>query len=171
MVNTTHYVYFVAESSLGVLQAISITLPATTLPCPAIVISTGIIQPITCIKKNPVATVFYNIPVPASSGILKGTEWVLDWGDGSQSSPNPYISTGFNDVPPASWFNHTYSSVSDCNYLVTLGLRNPCGEIAGGSYIAIVHGRDIEDDVDGRLEIVNNAGDLHLFRFVQEYKQ
>ncbi len=156
--NHVYSIFLVAEDNATHTLTSVTKILVTTPPCPAIVISTGIIQPIICITKNPVATVFYNIPVPALSGILKGTQWILNWGDGSYSSPNPYISTGFNDVPPPSWFEHTYNTTSDCNYLVTLSLKNPCGEVAGGSYVAIVHGRDIINDGDGRLVIVNNAG-------------
>ena len=154
--NKLYTVYFVAESSSGTLQAWSTRLYATTLPCPPINILTGFTQPVICINKIPVAvfeTVILN-PDPNVNGILKGTQWTLDWGDGTTAV---YTSTADNDLPPLALRTHTYSTVTDCNYVFTNGIRNPCGQTRAVQYVAVVHGRDIPLDGDGVLELVDNA--------------
>ena len=126
--------------------------------CPQIQILTGLLQPLICVTKFPKATFDVYIPDPPNSGILAGTTWTLDWGDGNINTP--YVSTAANDVPPLAWRTHTYSSVSDCNYIVSNGIANPCGETRGVQYIAVVHGRDIPADGDGFLQLVNDATGL-----------
>ena len=123
--------------------------------CPQIAILTGLIQPLICVTKFPKATFDVFIPDPPNSGILSGSIWTLDWGDGNVNVP--YVSVADNDVPPLAWRQHTYSSVTDCNYLVSNGISNPCNETRGVQYIAVVHGRDIPADGDGLLQLVDNA--------------
>jgi hypothetical protein len=126
-----------------------------TQACPQIALLTGLLQPLICVTKFPKATFDVFIPDPANSGIQAGTIWNLDWGDGNINAP--YVSASANDVPPLAWRQHTYSSVSDCNYIVSNGIRNPCGETRGVQYVAVVHGRDIPADGDGVLLLVDNA--------------
>ncbi len=94
-------------------------------------------------------------PDPNMNGILNGTEWTLDWGDGTPLVT--YLSTADNDIPPLPIRTHTYSTATTCNYVFSNGIRNPCGQTRAVQYIAVVHGRDINSDGDGRLRIVNNA--------------
>ena len=71
---------------------------------------TGFTQPVICINKTPVATfdVLILNPNPNVNGILKGTQWTLDWGDGTTAT---YTSTADNDLPPLALRTHTYSTV------------------------------------------------------------
>ncbi|MDT8309492.1 MAG: hypothetical protein RQ866_08160, partial [Bacteroidales bacterium] len=154
--NKFHTVYIVAESSSGILQADPIRLTTTTLSCPMIDVLTGFSQPVSCINQG--ATARFNVvtldPDPLVNGILKGTEWIMDWGDGTV---NTYTSVTDNDLPPLSLRTHTYTSTTDCNYVFTNDIRNPCGETRSVQYVAVVHGRDVPSDGDGYLEIVNDV--------------
>ncbi|NSW94507.1 MAG: hypothetical protein HPY62_07350, partial [Bacteroidales bacterium] len=147
-------IFIVAENSTGTLQATPVRLTATTLACPQIEILTGWSQPKICITESPTATFNVVILDPANSGILKGTEWTIDWGDGASAS---YTSVADNDIPPLALRRHTYTSVEDCNYVFSNSIRNPCGETRSVQYVAVVHGRDIPSDGDGELRIVDNA--------------
>ncbi|MBK7710492.1 MAG: hypothetical protein IPJ37_05800 [Bacteroidales bacterium] len=105
---------------------------ATTLPCPLINVLTGFTQPLICINQNPVATfevVILN-PNPNVNGILKGTQWNLDWGDGTTVT---YTSTADNDLPPVALRTHTYSTVTTCNYVFSNSIQEPLRADAGGS--------------------------------------
>ena len=156
--NTTHTIYIVAEGTPGGLQATPIKLFATTKPCPIIGILTGFTQPVICVNQNPVAVfevVILN-PDPTFNGVLKGTQWTLDWGDGTPLVT--YTSTADNDIPPLAIRTHAYSTATTCNYVFSNGIKNPCGQTRAVQYIAVVHGRDIPSDGDGVLRIVNNAG-------------
>jgi hypothetical protein len=62
-----------------------------------------------------------------------------------------------NDIPPLDLRRHTYTSVTNCNYVFSNSIRNPCGETRSVQYVAVVHGRDIPSDGDGELRIVDNA--------------
>lgn len=152
--NRTHTLYFVAESGSGVLQAVPVRLNATTLPCPKIDILTGFTQPITCVNKGTTAVFQAVILDPPNSGILKGTTWLLDWGDGTIIN---YTSAADYDIPPLATRTHTYITATSCNYVFSNTVRNPCGETRSVQYVAVVHGRDIPSDGDGVLRIVNNA--------------
>jgi hypothetical protein len=155
--NTTHTIYLALESTPNVFHnAQADRLYALTKPCPTINILTGFTQPVICINKTPIATfetVILN-PDPNVNGILKGTQWTLDWGDGTTAA---YTSTADNDLPPLAMRTHTYSTVTDCNYVFSNGIKNPCGQTRAVQYIAVVHGRDIPSDGDGVLQIVDNA--------------
>ena len=154
--NTIHSVFIVAQDGAGVLQAIPIKLLCTTKPCPMINILTGFTQPVICVNKGAVATfeaVILN-PDPNVNGILKGTQWTLDWGDGTVIN---YTSTADNDIPSAALRTHTYSTATTCNYVFSNTVRNPCGQTRAVQYIAVVHGRDIPSDGDGVLRVVDNA--------------
>ncbi len=152
--NHDYTFYFVAEDAGGNLQATPVRIMKPTLPCPMINVLTGFTQPVICINRTPVATfdvVILN-PDPNVNGILKGTQWTLDWGDGTTAT---YTSTADNDLPPIALRTHTYSTVTNCNYVFTNGIRNPCGQTRAVQYIAVVHGRDILTDGDGNLRLVN----------------
>jgi hypothetical protein len=153
-VNTTHTVFVVAEDALGNIQTWATKIYATTLPCPKVDILTGFTQPIQCVNKGATAVFQAVIADPPNSGILKGTTWWIDWGDGTTLT---YISTADYDVPPLALRTHTYSTVTSCNYVFTNTIKNPCGEVRSVQYIAVVHGRDIPSDGDGILQLVNNA--------------
>ena len=149
-------IYIVAEGTPGGLQAVSLKLYATTLPCPKIDVLTSFTQPVVCVNKGTVAT-FQTVivsPDPNLNGVLKGTQWTLDWGDGNTAA---YTSVADNDLPPVALRTHTYLNVTDCNYVFSNTVRNPCGETRAVQYVAVVHGRDIPSDGDGILQIVDNA--------------
>ena len=154
--NTVHSVFLVAENGSGVLQAVPVKLLCTTKPCPDIYFLNALQQTVNCVNKGAVA--IFNVspdPDPMVSGILKGTTWVIDWGDGTITN---YTSTADNDLPTLAMRTHTYSSVTNCNYVFSCGVKNPCGKTYSPQYVAVVHGRDINTDGDGRLRLVNNAG-------------
>ena len=149
-VNRAHAMYIVAEAS-GVLQATPVRLQFTTLPCPAIDILTGFSQPQTCISAGPMATFQVGIFDPPNSGVIRGTQWVLNWGDGTP--PTTFISSVDYEVPPLAMRQHVYSSTGNCNYVFTVTITNPCGRSMTRSFVAAVHDRDIP-------AIVNNANGL-----------
>lgn len=154
--NRTHTVYITAEAPAGVfVSANAVRLLATTAPCPQIDILTGFSQPLTCITQGPSATFQVVLLDPPTSGILKGTQWTIDWGDGSPVTN--YTSAADYDIPPLALRQHTYTSVTSCNYVFSSSVVNPCGESRSVQYVAVVHGRDIPADGDGILSIVNNA--------------
>ncbi len=82
---------------------------ATTVPCPDVYFVNALQQTIKCVNKG--ATAIFNMipdPDPAISGILKGTTWVINWGDGTIYN---YTSTADNDIPSLANRTHTYTSV------------------------------------------------------------
>lgn len=153
--NTVHSVFIVAEDGGGVLQASPIKLLCSTLPCPKIDILTGFTQPVTCITQGPTATFQVVLIDPPTSGIMKGTQWTIDWGDGTPITN--FTSSADYEIPPLSLRQHIYTTVTSCNYVFSNSVRNPCGETRSVQYVAVVHGRDIPADGDGSLSIVNNA--------------
>ena len=165
--NRTHTVYIVAEATVGGLQAVTTRISVTTAPCPKIDILTGFTQPVVCINKGTIATfqvVLLN-PNPNLNGILKGTQWALDWGDGSPVIN--FTSSTDNEIPPLALRQHTYTTSTSCNYVFSNSVRNPCGETRAVQYIAVVHGRDIPSDGDGNLRIVNNATGSSLIQICE----
>ena len=167
--NTVHSVFLVAENSSGVLQAVPIKLLCTTKPCPKINVLTGFTQPVVCINKGSVATflVVLASPDPNVNGILKGTQWTFDWGDGNTAT---YTSVADNDLPGVALLSHTYATITVCNYVFTNGIKNPCGETRAVQYVAVVHGGDIPSDGDGLLQIVDNATGSTTIKFAQEHQ-
>jgi len=152
--NHNYSVILVAESSPGVFSTVYYK-NVTTPPCPKIDILTGFSQPQLCVNRG--ATARFNVsvdPDPMVSGILKGTTWYFDWGDGTIYT---YTSTADGDFPPLATRTHTYTTITDCNFVFTSTVRNPCGELRSVQYIAVVHGRDIPSDGDGELDLVDNA--------------
>ncbi len=154
--NRLHSLFITAEDAGGVLIA-PIKLLATTLPCPPINILTGFSQSGVCINNGIIATFQVAMPDPISeSGILKGTQWTIDWGDGTPVTN--FTSAADYETPPLALRRHTYTSVTTCNYVFSNSIRNPCGETRSVQYVAVVHGRDVPSDGDGILRIVNDAG-------------
>ena len=109
--NHNYTVILVAESSPGVFSPV-VYRNIITPPCPKIDILTGFSQPVTCITSGATATFQVVLIDPPTSGILKGTQWAFDWGDGTTAS---YTSTADYDVPPLVMRRHTYTSISSCN--------------------------------------------------------
>jgi len=125
----------------------------TTLPCPKVQLQFYFFNNGECVN-NGASGLFGANPVPfLPTGILKGTRWTVDWGDGSP--PFTYTSTADDDIPTVPL--HPFSTITDCNYVGTYTVQNPCGEFSNGSTVFVVHGRDIPSDGDGHLEIVDNA--------------
>jgi gliding motility-associated-like protein len=152
---TMHTLYIVAESSGGVLQATPIRFSFTTLPCPKIDILTGFSQPISCVNLGATARFQVVLADTATSGILKGTQWTIEWGDGTPITN--FTSSVDYEIPPLALRQHTYTAVTSCNYVFSSIVSNPCGETRTVQYVAVVHGRDIPSDGDGWLGITDNA--------------
>ncbi len=154
--STTHSVWIVAENSSGQLQANPVKLQATTTSCPSITFLNQLLQPVKCVNQGATA-IFDVVPNanPLFSGILKGTTWSLDWGDGTVVT---YTSASDNDIPTLAMRTHTYTTVTNCNFIFSCGVKNPCGMTYSPQYVAVVHGRDIASDGDGYLRLVNNTG-------------
>ena len=128
------------------LQAAPIRLYTTTLPCPKIQLFTFFGQLGECVKTGAQGTYQVSQLGALPTGVLKGTTWTVDWGDGTVWS---YTSTADNDLPPAQF--HTYTSITNCAYQGTWVVKNPCNEFLAGSNVFVVHGRDIPADGDGYL--------------------
>ena len=147
--NTTHSVWLVAESSGGVLQAVGTKLLATTKPCPDINLFTFFGNSGTCVNLGAIG-MFQAAPLGAMpTGVLKGTRWTIDWGDGT--AVWQYISTADNDIPGVQL--HPYTNLTTCNYVGTWTVDNRCGKFTNGSTVFVVHGRDIPTDGDGVLRM------------------
>ncbi len=146
----------------GTKGSVSLSVSSPAPACPQIQVLTGLLQPVICVKLGAKATFDVYMPDPPNSGLQIGTVWTLDWGDGTVNAP--WTSTAVNQLPPLAWRQHTYIDASDCNYVVSNGIRNPCGETRGVQYTAVVHGRDIPADGDGILSIVNNVGGSSLIQ-------
>ncbi len=143
-VNRPHAAYIVAESSGNVLQANDIRLAFTTLPCPKIQIFTFFGNLGECVNLGAQGMFSSTLLAPAiPTGILKGTQWTIDWGDGSPIWT--YTSATDEDFPPVQL--HPFSSTINCAYVGTWTVKNPCNEFLAGSSVFVVHGRD--DPVDG----------------------
>ncbi len=154
--NTLYTIQIVAEdqAKAGVFSTV-FCQTFYTLPCPDVNFMNNFLQPVKCVNNNAIAT-FQMSPEtdPNVSGILKGTTWVIDWGDGTVYN---YTSTADGDYPSLANRTHTYTSVNNCNYVFTCAVRNPCGKTFSPQYVAVVHGRDQQSDGDGRLRLVNNV--------------
>jgi PKD repeat protein len=145
--NTYHTIYLVAADSNGVLQATSVRLNATTLVCPKLNYFTFFGNLGECVNLG--AQGAYQVaPIGAlPTGVIAGTTWTVDWGDGSANYT--YTSATDNDFPPPQL--HTFTSVDECAYVGTWTVKNPCGEFLAGTSVFVVHGRDIPADGDGEL--------------------
>ncbi len=133
----------------------NVTTPTCAIPN----FLSGLSQPIVCVNLG--ATANYGIAIispPDISGIWKDTEWTLDWGDGT--IPTTYISTSDNDYPSAAQRTHTYVKGSDCNYIFSCTVTNPCGQTFIDYKIALAHGRDTVSDGDGYLKLIDQATGL-----------
>ncbi|MCJ7448576.1 MAG: hypothetical protein MUO72_12880, partial [Bacteroidales bacterium] len=166
-VSTYHTIYIVAANASGVLQATSVRLNATTLPCPKIQLFTFFGNLGECVNLGAQGT-YQVAPLGVlPTGVLKGTTWTVDWGDGSPVWT--YTSTADNDLPPTQI--HNFSTTTDCAYQGTWTVKNPCNEFLANTGIFVVHGRDIPADGDGLLqmeEIITHTPDIY---YVCEGKQ
>jgi len=112
-----------APDTFIAVQKINFSTPA----CPTIDILTGFSQPQQCVNIG--ADARFNVvvldPDPNLNGIIRGTEWTLDWGDGTVDY---YTSATDNDLPPLSVRTHTYSTTTDCNYVFSNVVDNQCGD-------------------------------------------
>ncbi len=149
LASQTYTVLVVAESG-GTLQSTPYEIyPVTTPPCPSIQVQSFFGNSGECVNIQS-RGVFSASPIPfTETGILKGTEWTIDWGDGSPLYT--YISTANDDIPVVT--PHIYTTTTDCNYVGTWTIENPCGEFLNGSAVFVVHGRDIPSDGDGELRM------------------
>ncbi len=124
-----------------------------TLACPPIQLFTFFGNSGECVNLG-ANGVFQAAPLGVlPTGVLQGTVWTIDWGDGTPMWT--YTSTADDDIPPPQI--HPFLSTTDCNYVGTWTIQNPCGEFLNGSAVFVVHGRDIPADGDGFIEIVDNA--------------
>ena len=101
------------------------------------------------------------------TGVLKGSTWTIDWGDGSPIWN--YTSTANDNLPPIQ--THLYASNVGCAYQGTWTVKNPCNEFLSGSSIFVVHGRDIPTDGDGLLRMEEVSTHTPDIVFVCEGKQ
>ena len=150
MVTSSHdySVILVAESSPGVFSTVYYK-NVTTPPCPKIQLFTFFGNLGECVNLG-AQGMFQAAPLGLlPTGVLKGTTWTVDWGDGSPLWT--YTSTADNDIPPVQI--HTFTSVTECAYQGTWVIKNPCNEFLAGTSIFVVHGRDIPADGDGLLQM------------------
>ena len=83
------------------------------------------------------------------TGVLKGTTWTVDWGDGSPVWT--YTSTADNDIPPVTVTSSFHCD--ECAYQGTWTVRTPVMNFWRRRSIFVVHGRDIPADGDGLLQM------------------
>ena len=93
------------------------------------------------------------------TGILAGSQWTIDWGDGS--AVWTYTSLADNDLPPPQV--HNFSTTTNCVYVGTWTVKNPCNEFYAKQGVFVIHGRDIPLDGDGRLQMQETTtGDVDI---------
>jgi len=157
--NRQHAAYLVAENSSGVLQADDVRLAFTTLPCPKIQIFNFFGNLGECVNLG-AQGMFQVAPLGLlPTGILAGSQWTVDWGDGSPIWT--YTSVADNDLPGVQ--THTFASTANCAYVGIWTVQNPCGEFLNGTSVFVVHGRDIPADGDGLLQMQETTtGDVDI---------
>ncbi len=147
--NTLHSIYIVAANSSGILQASPVKLLATTAPCPKIQLFNFFGNLGECVNLG-AQGMFQVAPLGAlPTGILAGSTWTVDWGDGSPVWT--YTSVADNDLPPAQI--HNFATTTNCAYVGTWTVKNPCNEFYAAQGVFVVHGRDIPADGDGLLQM------------------
>ena len=157
--STLHSVYIVAANSSGTLQASPIKMIATTLPCPKIQLFNFFGNLGECVNLG-AQGMFQVSPLGVlPTGILAGSQWTIDWGDGSPIWT--YTSTADDDLPSVQL--HNFSTTTNCAYVGTWTVRNPCNEFYAAQGVFVVHGRDIPVDGDGRLQMQETTtGDVDI---------
>jgi len=157
--NTLHSIYLVAANSLGQLQAAPVKLIATTLPCPKIQLFNFFGNLGECVNLG-AQGMFQVAPLGVlPTGILAGSTWTVDWGDGSPIWT--YTSAADNDLPPVQI--HNFATTTNCAYVGTWTVKNPCNEFYAAQGVFVVHGRDIPTDGDGLLQMMETTtGDVDI---------
>ncbi|MDI9533350.1 MAG: hypothetical protein QM238_06825, partial [Bacteroidota bacterium] len=157
--STYHTIYLVAADASNVLQATSVRLNATTLPCPKIQLFNFFGNQGECVNLGARGMWQVSQLGVLPTGILAGSQWTIDWGDGSAIWT--YTSTADDDLPPAQY--HDFSTTTNCAYVGTWTVKNPCNEFYAQQGVFVIHGRDIPDDGDGRLEMQETiSGDVDI---------
>ena len=154
-----HALYIVAANSAGTLQSDPVRLAFTTLPCPKIQLFNFFANLSECVNSG--AQAMWQVAQLGAlpMGILNGTTWTVDWGDGSPVWT--YTSTADDDLPPAQL--HSFSSTLDCAYVGTWTVQSPCGEFLNSSSVFVVHGREIPIDGDGDIQMEEPiSGDVDI---------
>ncbi len=157
--NTLHSIYLVAANSSGILQASPVKLLATTLPCPKIQLFNFFGNLGECVNLG-AQGMFQVAPLGVlPTGIMAGSTWTVDWGDGSPIWN--YTSTADDDLPPVQL--HNFSTTTNCAYVGTWTVKNPCNEFYAAQGVFVVHGRDIPVDGDGLLQMQETTtGDVDI---------
>jgi len=158
--STYHTIYLVAADASNVLMATSVRLNANTLPCPKIQLLNFFGNLGECVNLG-AQGMFQVTPqgpmIP--TGILAGSTWTVDWGDGSPVWT--YTSVADDDLPPIQL--HTFATTTDCAYVGTWTVKNPCNEFYAARGVFVVHGRDIPSDGDGLLQMQETTtGDVDI---------
>ena len=169
--NHDYTLYFVAEDGSSNLQAASVRIVMTTLPCPSIYVATGFDNTQKCVNGAGASKIYTISTYSGYSGqysnVLNGASWSINWGDGS---PNfIYTSTYDNDGPGGvlipGWeydaITHPYTQHDSCYKTATLKITNPGACATVGSLVetkqAVLAGRDWDPDGNGSQLVVNNA--------------
>jgi hypothetical protein len=147
--STTYSLFWVAEDQFLNLQAAPVKILGTTKVCPDITLLTFFGNTGECVNLGAAGMFQASGLGAAPFGVIAGTTWTIDWGDGT--AVWTYTSAVDGAIPPIQ--NHTYSNLTTCNYVGTWTVQNPCGKFLNGSVVFVVHGRDIPTDGDGRLRV------------------
>ena len=153
--NRTHTVFVVAEDGFSVLQAAPIRLLTSTTSCPDILPATSMAAAQRCVNGSGSTQTYQFF---TSTGILKGADWIIDWGNGS---PDYTFTSTTDGERPAPNPSYTYTSHDSCYYDITLTITNAGGCAAVGALeegqTIKLHGRDVATDGNGEMLLVNNA--------------
>ena len=156
---TIHTIYFVAANSSGVLQAASVRTQASTLPCPKIQVFNFFGNLGECVNLGAQGMFQVSTLGALPTGILAGSQWTVDWGDGSIIWT--YTSTADDDLPPPQF--HNFATTTDCAYIGTWTVKSPCNEFYAAQGVFVVHGRDIPLEGDGLLQMrETTTGDVGI---------
>ena len=157
--STYHTIYLVAADAANLLQPVSVRLNATTLPCPKIQVFNFFGNLGECVNLG-AQGMFQVSPLGMlPTGILAGSQWTIDWGDGSPIWT--YTSSADNDLPGIQL--HNFATTLNCAYIGTWTVKNPCNEFYAVQGVFVIHGREIPLDGDGLLQMEETTtGDVDI---------
>jgi hypothetical protein len=157
--STYHTIYLVAADAANLLQPVSVRLNATTLPCPKIQVFNFFGNLGECVNLG-AQGLFQVSPLGMlPTGILAGSQWTIDWGDGSPIWT--YTSSADNDLPGIQL--HNFATTLNCAYIGTWTVKNPCNEFYAVQGVFVIHGREIPLDGDGLLQMEETTtGDVDI---------
>lgn len=150
--STTYTIFLTAADGSGTLQSTFVKLTAVTPACSSIQLYNYFGKYSECINTG--ASGIWQVSKLGAipTGVYAGTVWTINWGDGTTWT---YTSTADDDLPPAQI--HSFTTLTDCNFVGYWTVQNPCGEYFNSSSVFVIHGRETPLDGDGIIRMEDVA--------------